>query len=146
MILKKEVTGLRKLRLTWSSLSWGFVNKPQWAQWKQPVLSKKFWSLGEINYYLGQSQIGDITGLRLSSRACLAFSAKTRFVCSRGQQPTARMPNLACQAISNGTQKLQVSHINFVMVHTEGILTLTCIKYARLSHTEWFETFKSAHS
>ena len=35
----------------------------------------------------------------------------------QGQQPVARMPHLARQTISNGTQKLQVLHINFVMIH-----------------------------
>jgi len=42
----------------------------------------------------------------------------TSIVCSRGQQPTARAPHLARQAISNGTQKLHVLHIDFVMIHS----------------------------
>ena len=50
----------------------------------------------------------------------------------RGLQPTARVPHLAGQAISNGSQKLQVLRINFVMIHAEGILTLTCIKIRML--------------
>jgi len=47
------------------------------------------------------------------------------------------------QAISNGTQKLHVLHIDFVMIHSEDKLTLTCAKIRRLCcwHTEWFETF-----
>jgi len=40
--------------------------------------------------------------------------------------------------------------INFVMIHTKGILTLACIKnnkkYTSCWHTAWFETLKSAHS
>jgi len=52
----------------------------------------------------------------------------TSIVCSRGRQPTARAAHLARQAISNGTQKLHVLHIDFVMIHSEGKLTLTCIK------------------
>jgi len=51
----------------------------------------------------------------------------------RGRQATARVPHLAQQEISNGTQKLQVSHINFVMIHhAKGILTLTCTKKCML--------------
>jgi len=46
-------------------------------------------------------------------------------VCSRGRQPTARRPHLARQAIS---QKLHVLHIDFAMIHSEGKLTLSCIK------------------
>ena len=46
----------------------------------------------------------------------------------RGRQPTARVPYLARQAISNLTQKLLVLRINFVMFYTEGILNLTRIK------------------
>jgi len=33
-----------------------------------------------------------------------------------GQQPAARVPHLAYQASSNGTQKLQLLHINFLMI------------------------------
>jgi len=47
---------------------------------------------------------------------------------SRYWQPTARVPHLARQAISNGTQKLHALHIDLAMIHTEGILTLACIK------------------
>jgi len=36
------------------------------------------------------------------------------------------------QAISHGTQKLHVSHIDFVMTHREGILTLNCLKIRML--------------
>jgi len=32
------------------------------------------------------------------------------------------------QAISHGTQKLHVSHTDFVMTHREGMLTLNCLK------------------
>jgi len=39
-----------------------------------------------------------------------------------------RVPHLARQAISTGTQKFHVLHITFVMIHTEGILTLTLYK------------------
>jgi len=39
----------------------------------------------------------------------------------------ARMPYLARQVISNGTQKLQGLHIKFVKIHTENVLILTCI-------------------
>ena len=45
---------------------------------------------------------------------------------SRGRQPTVRVPRLARQAISNGTEKLLVLHVTFVTIHTEGRLTLTC--------------------
>jgi len=51
---------------------------------------------------------------------------------SRGRQPVPRVPHLARQALSNGRQKLHVLHIDFVMIHTEGILTLSCIKIRML--------------
>ena len=35
----------------------------------------------------------------------------------QGRQRTTRVPHSARQAISNGTQKLQVLHINFDMIH-----------------------------
>jgi len=49
-------------------------------------------------------------------------------VYARGRQPTARVPNLARQTISSGMQQLHVWHIDFVLIHTERILNLTCIK------------------
>jgi len=36
------------------------------------------------------------------------------------------------QAISHGTQKLHVSHIDFVITHREGILRLNCLKIRML--------------
>jgi len=39
------------------------------------------------------------------------------------------------QAISNGTEKLHVLQIDFIIIHTEGILTLPCIKiHVLLAH------------
>jgi len=55
------------------------------------------------------------------------YSVKLSFREHR-QQPTARMPRLARPTISNDTQELHVLHIDFVLIHTEGILYLTCIK------------------
>jgi len=40
---------------------------------------------------------------------------------SRCRQPTARVPHLARQAISNSTQKLHVFRINFVKIHTVAV-------------------------
>jgi len=50
----------------------------------------------------------------------------------RGRRPTARAPHFARQAISNGTHKFHVLHTDFVMIHTDGILTLTCIRICML--------------
>jgi len=59
-------------------------------------------------------------------------SSGYRIVYYRGRQTTARVPHLARQAISNSTQKLHVLHIDFVTIHTEGILTLPCLKIRML--------------
>ena len=59
-------------------------------------------------------------------------------VCIRGWQLMARLPHVACQTISNGRQKLHVLHIDFVTIHTEGILILTCTKrHMLLAHWIW---------
>jgi len=54
----------------------------------------------------------------------------------QGSANYARVPRLAPQHVSSGTHKLQVLHINFVMIHTEAILTLTRIKI-RLFWAHW---------
>jgi len=53
------------------------------------------------------------------------IQVSTNMLQTRGRQPTARVPHLARQAISNGTEKLHVLHISFATIHTGGILTLT---------------------
>ena len=52
----------------------------------------------------------------------------------------------AARAISNGTQKLLVLHIDFVMIHAEAMLTMTFIKI-RMSSANWMIwNLKLAHS
>jgi len=53
---------------------------------------------------------------------------------------------LACQAISNATQRLHVSRINFVRFTKKVYLPWLVSNYICCLHTEWFETFRSAHS
>ena len=59
----------------------------------------------------------------------------------RGRQPVARAPHLARQAISSGTRKFQVLHINFVMIHKKIVdLDLLVQKNGCSWHTDWFGT------
>ena len=60
-------------------------------------------------------------------QTCFLALAPSNLVTSL-RQPTARMPHLSRQAISKGTEKLNVLHVDFDRIDTEGILTLTCIK------------------
>ena len=48
-----------------------------------------------------------------------------------GQQPAARVPHLAYQASSNGTQKLQLLHINFLMIRKMYYWSWLVQKYGR---------------
>jgi len=51
---------------------------------------------------------------------------------------TARVLHLARQAIFNGTQKLQVLHINFVMIHNKCYWPSLVQKDRCSWHIEWF--------
>ena len=65
---------------------------------------------------------------------------------SRGRQPTARVPHLARQAFSNGTEKLHILHITFVTIRNEGALTLTCTNI-RMLLAHWMTwNLKLAHN
>jgi len=46
----------------------------------------------------------------------------------RGHQLTAFVPRLEHIAISNGTHKLQVLYIRFVIIHTRGRLTFEIVR------------------
>jgi len=50
------------------------------------------------------------------------------------------VPHLARQAISNGTQKLHMLHINFVMIHKKYYWPWLVRKYGSSWHTECFGT------
>jgi len=54
------------------------------------------------------------------------------------RQHEARVPNLTRQAISNGTQKLRVLHINFVMIHKKYYWPWLVQKHVYIWHIEWF--------
>ena len=55
---------------------------------------------------------------------------------NRGRQPVVC---LACQAISVGTQKLQVLRVNFVMIHKKYYWPWL-VQNGCIWHTEWFRT------
>jgi len=51
-----------------------------------------------------------------------------------------RVPQLARQEISNGTQKLQVLHISFVIIQKKFYWPWLAQKYGCSWHIEWFGT------